>query len=108
MINGLALTFSRAPPPCARYDFIAQPNELPANVPFRRHIGIYAYRAGFLQRFVEWGPCWLEQTECLEQLRALWHGEQIHVADALISPPAGVDTPEDLERIRAIFAASQE
>ena len=102
--NGLALTFSRAPLPWARDAFVASPDELPAGVAFRRHIGIYAYRVGFLQRFVEWGPCWLEQTECLEQLRALWHGEQIHVADALETPPHGVDTPEDLERIRALFA----
>ena len=102
--NGLALTFSRAPLPWARDAFVASPDELPAGVAFRRHIGIYAYRVGFLQRFVEWGPCWLEQTECLGQLRALWHGEQIHVADALETPPHGVDTPEDLERIRALFA----
>lgn len=102
--NGLALTFSRAPLPWARDAFVSHPDVLPAGVPFRRHIGIYAYRAGFLRRFVEWGPCWLEQTECLEQLRALWHGEEIHVADALETPPAGVDTPEDLERIRALFA----
>ncbi len=102
--NGLALTFSRAPLPWARDDFVSQPEELPAGVPFRRHIGIYAYRAGFLRRFVDWGPCWLEQTECLEQLRALWHGEQIHVADALQTPPHGVDTPEDLERVRMLFA----
>ncbi len=102
--NGLALTFSRAPLPWARDAFVSRPDVLPAGVPFRRHIGIYAYRAGFLRRFVEWGPCWLEQTECLEQLRALWHGEEIHVADALETPPAGVDTPEDLERIRALFA----
>ncbi len=101
--NGLALTFSRAPLPWARDAFVSRPDVLPAGVPFRRHIGIYAYRAGFLRRFVEWGPCWLEQTECLEQLRALWHGEEIHVADALETPPAGVDTPEDLERVRALF-----
>ncbi len=101
--NGLALTFSRAPLPWARDAFVARPDELPDGVPFRRHIGIYAYRAGFLHQFVEWGPCWLEQTECLEQLRALWHGEEIHVADAIETPPAGVDTPEDLERVRALF-----
>lgn len=101
--NGLALTFSRAPLPWARDAFIAQLDDLPENIPFRRHIGIYAYRTGFLHKFVDWGPCWLEQTECLEQLRALWHGEHIHVADALETPPAGVDTPEDLERVRALF-----
>lgn len=104
--NGLALTFSRAPLPWARDAFISQPDVLPAHVPYRRHIGIYAYRVGFLQRFVEWGPCWLELTECLEQLRALWHGEQIHVADAIETPPHGVDTPEDLQRIRELFKES--
>ena len=72
-------------------------------MPYRRHIGIYAYRAGFLQDFVNWGPCWLENTERLEQLRALWHGVRIHVADVLEAPPAGVDTPEDLERVRRLL-----
>ncbi len=104
--NGLALTFSRAPLPWARDAFLSQPDVLPVDIPYRRHIGIYAYRVGFLQRFVEWGPCWLELTECLEQLRALWHGEQIHVADALETPPPGVDTPEDLQRIRELFKES--
>ncbi len=103
--NGLALTFSRAPLPWARDQFAASRDSLPAGVPFRRHIGIYAYRAGFLHDFVAWGPCWLEDTECLEQLRALYHGVRIHVADALQSPPAGVDTPEDLERVRALLGA---
>ena len=103
-INGLALTFSRAPLPWARDALARSRDELPAGVPYRRHIGIYAYRAGFLHDFVAWGPCLLEDTECLEQLRALWHGVRIHVADALQSPPAGVDTPEDLERVRRLLA----
>lgn len=102
-LNGLALTFSRAPLPWARDEFARDRNQLPAGVPFRRHIGIYAYRAGFLADFVAWGPCWLEDTECLEQLRALWHGQRIHVADAIEAPPAGVDTPEDLERVRRLL-----
>ncbi|MGO3028492.1 3-deoxy-manno-octulosonate cytidylyltransferase [Pseudomonas helleri] len=102
-INGLALTFSRATLPWARDEFAQQPNALPAGVPYRRHIGIYAYRAGFLQDFVNWGPCWLENTERLEQLRALWHGVRIHVSDVLEAPPAGVDTPEDLERVRRLL-----
>ncbi len=72
-------------------------------MPYRRHIGIYAYRAGFLQDFVNWGPCWLETTERLEQLRALWHGVRIHVADALEAPPTGVDTQQDLERVRRLL-----
>lgn len=102
-INGLALTFSRATLPWARDDFARQPDALPAGVPYRRHIGIYAYRAGFLHDFVSWGPCWLENTERLEQLRALWHGVRIHVADVLEAPPAGVDTAEDLERVRRLL-----
>lgn len=102
---GLALTFSRAPLPWARDAFAAGRDSLPAGVPFRRHIGIYAYRAGFLHDFVAWGPCWLEDSECLEQLRALWHGVRIHVADALEAPPAGVDTPEDLQRVRLLLGA---
>lgn len=103
--NGLALTFSRAPLVWARDAFAKSRDALPEGVPYRRHIGIYAYRAGFLHDFVAWGPCWLEDTECLEQLRALWHGVRIHVADALEAPAAGVDTPEDLERVRRLLGA---
>ena len=103
--SGLALTFSRAPLAWARDAFAVSRDALPAGVPYRRHIGIYAYRAGFLQDFVAWGPCWLEDTECLEQLRALWNGVRIHVADALQAPPAGVDTVEDLERVRRLLEA---
>lgn len=102
-IDGLALTFSRAPLPWARDGFAEDRSVLPAGVPYRRHIGIYAYRAGFLADFVAWGPCWLETTECLEQLRALWHGQRIHVADAVEAPPTGVDTAEDLERVRRLL-----
>ncbi len=102
---GLALTFSRAPLPWARDAFAIDRTQLPANVPYRRHIGIYAYRAQFLHDFVAWGPCWLEDSECLEQLRALWNGVRIHVADALQAPPAGVDTQEDLDRVRCLLGA---
>lgn len=63
---------------------------------YRRHIGIYAYRAGFILDYVRWPVSKLEQIECLEQLRVLWQGEAIHVADALAVPPIGVDTPADL------------
>ncbi|CSB16343.1 3-deoxy-manno-octulosonate cytidylyltransferase [Vibrio cholerae] len=69
-----------------------------------RHIGIYAYRAGFINTYLDWQPSQLEKIECLEQLRVLWHGEKIHVAVALEAPPAGVDTPEDLEVVRRIVA----
>ncbi|AXK56459.1 MULTISPECIES: 3-deoxy-manno-octulosonate cytidylyltransferase [Pseudomonas] len=104
-LNGLALTFSRAPLPWARDAFAKSHDQLPEGVPYRRHIGIYAYRAGFLHDFVSWGPCWLENAESLEQLRALWHGVRIHVADALEAPPTGVDTAEDLERVRRLLEA---
>ncbi|MGY4662895.1 3-deoxy-manno-octulosonate cytidylyltransferase (CMP-KDO synthetase) [Pseudomonas chlororaphis] len=104
-INGLALTFSRATLPWARDAFAKNRDLLPEGVPYRRHIGIYAYRAGFLHDFVNWGPCWLENTESLEQLRALWHGARIHVADALEAPPGGIDTAEDLERVRRLLEA---
>jgi 3-deoxy-manno-octulosonate cytidylyltransferase (CMP-KDO synthetase) len=102
-LDGLALTFSRAPLPWARDAFAASRERLPAGIPYRRHIGIYAYRAGFLFDFVAWGPCWLESAESLEQLRALWHGVRIHVGDALEAPPTGVDTPEDLQRVRLLL-----
>lgn len=102
--GGRALYFSRAPIPWPRDAFAVDRSRLPAGNHWLRHIGIYAYRAGFLQDFVAWGPCWLEDSECLEQLRALWHGVRIHVADACQSPPAGVDTAEDLARVRAILA----
>jgi len=101
--HGLALTFSRAPLPWARDAFAKDREQLPEAVPYRRHIGMYAYRVGFLQDFVSWGPCWLEQTEALEQLRALWHGVRIHVEDAIEAPAVGVDTPEDLERVRRLL-----
>ncbi|MBJ9978182.1 3-deoxy-manno-octulosonate cytidylyltransferase [Pseudomonas sp. S75] len=103
--HGLALTFSRAPLPWARDAFARDQAQLPEGVPYRRHIGLYAYRVNFLQDFVSWGPCWLEQTESLEQLRALWHGVRIHVADALEAPAVGVDTPDDLERVRRLLEA---
>lgn len=102
-IDGLALTFSRAPLPWARDAFARDRDSLPEGVPYRRHIGIYAYRVGFLADFVAWGPCWLENAESLEQLRALWHGVRIHVADARETMLPGVDTPEDLERVRRVL-----
>lgn len=102
-IDGLALTFSRAPLPWARDAFARDRDSLPEGVPYRRHIGIYAYRVGFLADFVAWGPCWLENAESLEQLRALWHGVRIHVADARENMLPGVDTPEDLERVRRVL-----
>lgn len=103
--RGYARYFSRAPVPWDRVHFgdgaAAAPSEL-----HRRHIGLYAYRVGFLRRFVEWGPCALERMEALEQLRALWHGEEIRVADARAEAGPGVDTEEDLRRVEALLSAA--
>ena len=102
---GYALYFSRAPIPYARDAFADQARQglLPEGMRANRHIGIYAYRAGFVTRYAQWPACPLEQTESLEQLRALWQGEKIAVVEADQAPAAGVDTPEDLERVRQIF-----
>ncbi|WP_333796541.1 3-deoxy-manno-octulosonate cytidylyltransferase [Rheinheimera sp.] len=90
--NGYALYFSRSVMPFDRDKaYSAKTAQI-----YRRHIGIYAYRAGFIQDYVSWPVSELEQIECLEQLRVLWQGEAIHVADASAVPPVGVDTPADL------------
>ena len=68
------------------------------------HIGLYAYRAGFIRRYAAWPPCPLEKIEALEQLRVLWHGEKIIMHETHTKPQAGVDTPEDLERVRRLLA----
>jgi len=92
--QGYALYFSRAAIPFDRDStFTAQIAEY-----YRRHIGLYAYRAGFILDYVSWPGSMLEQIEALEQLRVLWQGEAIHVATALQVPAVGVDTPEDLAR----------
>ncbi len=101
--NGRALYFSRAPIPWSRDAFAAGRDRLPPGLPARRHIGLYAYRAGFLRRFPQLPPAPLEQHECLEQLRALAHGFGIAVIELPEALPPGVDTPEDLERVRAML-----
>ena len=102
--HGIALYFSRAPIPWNRDTFAAGAGQLPERMNLYRHIGIYAYRVSFLHDFVAWGPCPLEQTECLEQLRAMWHGHRIHVEQAVETPPTGIDTEADLEKVRALIA----
>lgn len=101
--NGFALYFSRAPIPFARDHFSDCNDEFVASQYYLRHIGIYAYRAGFIKQYVAWQPTVLEQLESLEQLRALWYGEKIHLEEALEAPAVGVDTVEDLERVREIL-----
>jgi len=103
--RGYALYFSRAPIPWARDVFAVEGDTLPAGLPAYRHIGIYAYRAGFLKEYAELEPAAIEQLEALEQLRVLWHGYKISVAVTEHAPAAGVDTEEDLQRVREIFSA---
>ncbi|MDR3368035.1 3-deoxy-manno-octulosonate cytidylyltransferase [Rhodoferax sp.] len=97
--QNMGLYFSRSP--------IAYPRDAPEQLPHPaplRHIGIYGYRVGFLRQFPTMSQAPIELTESLEQLRALWHGYRIavHVTDC--APAAGVDTPEDLARVRQLFA----
>lgn len=99
-VQGYALYFSRAPIPWDRERF-GKEVEVSALYGYWRHIGMYAYRAGFLKDYLQWPPCRLEQVESLEQLRALWHGHRIHVAEAAAESVAGVDTEEDIARVEA-------
>jgi 3-deoxy-manno-octulosonate cytidylyltransferase (CMP-KDO synthetase) len=102
---GRALYFSRASIPWHRDAFAATRDVLPAGYAPLRHIGLYAYSNAFLQAYPGLEPAPLEQIEALEQLRVLWHGYPIavHVTDS--APPAGVDTPEDLARVRLQYAS---
>jgi 3-deoxy-manno-octulosonate cytidylyltransferase (CMP-KDO synthetase) len=97
---GRALYFTRSAVPCWRD---GPQGALPTPAPLR-HVGLYGYRAGFLRRFPQLPPAPLETLEALEQLRVLWHGERIAVHVTPHAPGAGVDTPEDLARVRALFA----
>jgi 3-deoxy-manno-octulosonate cytidylyltransferase (CMP-KDO synthetase) len=98
----LALYFSRAPIPWWRDGFAQGIQSLPKPAPLR-HIGIYAYRVGFLQSFPSMTPAPIEKGEALEQLRAMWHGHKIAVHITPDAPGPGVDTPEDLEKVRALL-----
>ena len=97
-----ALMFSRAPLPWWRDGFAGGITALPVPAPLR-HIGIYAYRAGFLRQFPALAPAPIEVIEALEQLRALWHGHRIAVHVTVEAPGPGIDTPQDLERVRRLF-----
>lgn len=97
--QGYAMYFSRAPIPWARDSFAASRDELPDDIAFRRHLGMYAYRARFLRSYRGLTPAPHESTEMLEQLRALWHGSKIHVADAVAQPGPGVDVEADADRV---------
>lgn len=102
--SGFALYFSRACVPWPRgHDWAG--SAMPAGN-WQRHIGLYAYRAGFLGRYTGWSPAPAERCESLEQLRALYEGEIIHVSEACEAVPAGVDTQDDLDAVRARLAAA--
>lgn len=101
--QGMALYFSRAPIPWPRDAFAETSDEMPATGKWYRHIGIYAYRTGFLHDYVRWEPAPGERLEQLEQLRALNQGVSIHVEQAIEPVPGGVDTEEDLMLVRGLF-----
>ncbi len=105
-----ALYFSRAPIPWDRdawHSRDALDEQGAVGGDWARHIGIYAYRVGFLHRFVTWPMGRLEQLEKLEQLRALEQGVAIHVDESCVEIPGGVDTQEDLDRVRRLLAGQQ-
>jgi 3-deoxy-manno-octulosonate cytidylyltransferase (CMP-KDO synthetase) len=104
--EGFAQYFSRAPIPYARDAFAKSRDALPQGLPALRHIGIYGYRVRFLDEYARLTPTPAERFEALEQLRALGHGHRIAVAVWERAMEAGVDTPEDLERVRARLSAS--
>ena len=99
---GYALYFSRAPIPWPRDAFASQ-QAMPHELGALRHIGLYAYRAGFLRTYASLAASPLERFEMLEQLRVLWHGHRISLGITPVAPVPGVDTPEDLARVRGLF-----
>ncbi len=104
--TGEALYFSRAPIPFARDIWREGIDSIPDGLPLYRHIGLYAYRAGFLRRFPQLSIPAIERHEALEQLRALAHGFRIAVAVVQEALPPGIDTPEDYERLKAAYSGS--
>jgi 3-deoxy-manno-octulosonate cytidylyltransferase (CMP-KDO synthetase) len=104
---GYALYFSRATIPWARNAFAVDRTELPTGLPLYRHYGLYAYRVSFLRKYPTLVEAAIERFEALEQLRALWHGHRIVVRITTGTPAPGVDTQEDLDRVRALYAAGK-
>ncbi|TPV61051.1 3-deoxy-manno-octulosonate cytidylyltransferase [Aestuariibacter sp. GS-14] len=102
--SGRAMYFSRSVIPFARDTMMAQPVSVDPTL-YRRHIGLYAYRAQYIKQYVSYAPSALEHIESLEQLRALWNDDAIHVELAKFPPPVGIDTPEDLVALLATLSA---
>ena len=105
--RGYALYFSRAPIPWIQGQFPLKGNQSLTTSEHYRHIGLYAYRVGFLQEYITWESCPMEEMEALEQLRVLWHGGRIHVGMAKEKSALGVDTEEDLEKIRKLMTKKE-
>jgi 3-deoxy-manno-octulosonate cytidylyltransferase (CMP-KDO synthetase) len=102
---GYALYFSRAPIPWERDTFCLPDRKISGHqLPYLRHIGLYAYRVGFLKQYCSWDASPLESVEALEQLRILWHGQAVLVKIVDQSPEGGVDTQEDLRRVERALA----
>lgn len=102
--HGESIYFSRSPIPFERDRMMADASSADTAL-YKRHIGIYAYRAAYVSRYVSYEASALEQIESLEQLRAIWYGDKIHCDVAVAPPPIGIDTPEDLERLTATIKA---
>jgi len=98
-----AIYFSRAPIPWERDTFQKDKSQIQLDGHHFRHIGLYAYRVGFLRDYVDWSDCPVEGIEALEQLRILWHGGRIHMCISQKRIPPGVDTEEDIEKVRAVL-----
>jgi 3-deoxy-manno-octulosonate cytidylyltransferase (CMP-KDO synthetase) len=103
--RGYALYFSRATIPWARDAFAQSRAALPPDLPLYRHYGLYAYRVAFLRAYPQLAPAPIERFEALEQLRALWHGYRIVVEVTHGTPAPGIDTPDDLARVRELYAS---
>jgi 3-deoxy-manno-octulosonate cytidylyltransferase (CMP-KDO synthetase) len=98
-----AMYFSRATVPWDREQFGHDGNAQKVSNVHYRHVGLYGYRVGFLKTYVDWAPCALEKIEMLEQLRILFHGVRIHMRVLEKSVPRGVDTEDDLKRVRSLI-----
>lgn len=103
--QGYALYFSRAPIPWYRDAFAENQNTLPKDAQYYRHVGLYAYRVDFLNHYSQLTPCFPEQAESLEQLRAMYHGVRIHSSISDSPPEHGVDTQEDLQRVKGLLGS---
>lgn len=101
--QGYALYFSRAPIAWEREHFRVSSFRPSGHHMHYRHIGLYAYRSGFLGRYVTWPVCDIEEMEVLEQLRVLWNDEKIHVSEAAVIPPPGVDTEDERQRVERLI-----